>query len=405
MSSANVSKKKAILPELIRCNSFLVPPVRVTSSRPRPLAPSAARPLGPDHLSRPCGSPPPRAARRVHLRRDDRGHRPRRLRRGTPSSEQDIGAGPPHVRDAAPLRTMPVRRTPDAAPPVTDAGPPCTPVDDELGSGWFPRHVRRAAVPPEPVPRRSAGDDAGPPHPAVDAGPATFDAGGLPRDGPDAAGPLSRASIRIFLLLARPSREHVASPDVRDRAASAVSSHRLTANPRGGTCRWLGTRDVDRAAADSRGLGDHARVRSGVSRLAGGTGAPDELTTEQAFDLVDRWRRSAFARAHAYRRRGVPPRRLDRDREAHRGHGMQCGSRRAVVVSPPSAPRRRTTREFGARSPSLRDGLRETHDKLRGLQGSWESAMNAITNLREAGIAVARTRSSTRRASARSPRC
>jgi hypothetical protein len=94
------------------------------------------------------------------------------------SSEQDIGAVhpmygmPPAPHDAGPAHT-------DAAPPVTDAGPPCTPVDDELDPAGF--HAMYGAPPfhPNPCPVDPPATDAGPPHPAVDAGPAPFDAGGF----------------------------------------------------------------------------------------------------------------------------------------------------------------------------------------------------------------------------------
>ncbi|MBX3230197.1 MAG: radical SAM protein [Labilithrix sp.] len=124
----------------------------------------------------------------------------------------------------------------------------------------------------------------------------------------------------------------------------------------------------------------HCGSRAGRER-------PDELTTEQCFDLVDQMaelgvREVTMIGGEAYLRD-------DWTEIAKRivGHGMQCGITTGGRGF--TAERAKAAYEAGIRAVSVSvDGLRETHDKLRGLQGSWESAMNAITNLREAGIAV-----------------
>ncbi len=124
----------------------------------------------------------------------------------------------------------------------------------------------------------------------------------------------------------------------------------------------------------------HCGSRAGRER-------PDELTTEQALDLVDQMaelgvREVTLIGGEAYLRD-------DWTEIARRivGHGMACGITTGGRGF--TAERARDAYAAGIRAVSVSvDGLRATHDKLRGVQGSFDAAMAAMTNLQEAGIAV-----------------
>jgi radical SAM protein with 4Fe4S-binding SPASM domain len=124
----------------------------------------------------------------------------------------------------------------------------------------------------------------------------------------------------------------------------------------------------------------HCGSRAGRSR-------PDELTTEEALDLVRQMadlgvKEVTVIGGEAYLRDDW----TDIVR-AVRGAGMICtmttGGRGLTLE------RARAAKEAGMESTSVSvDGLESTHDALRGVRGSFESAMDAIKNLRAAGISA-----------------
>ncbi|MBX3213689.1 MAG: radical SAM protein [Labilithrix sp.] len=124
----------------------------------------------------------------------------------------------------------------------------------------------------------------------------------------------------------------------------------------------------------------HCGSRAGRER-------PDELTTEQALDLVHQMadlgvREVTLIGGEAYLR--------DDWTEIARtivARGMSCGITTGGRGF--TAQRARDAYAAGVRAVSVSiDGLQPTHDKLRGVQGSFDAAMNAMTNLQDAGVAV-----------------
>jgi radical SAM protein with 4Fe4S-binding SPASM domain len=122
----------------------------------------------------------------------------------------------------------------------------------------------------------------------------------------------------------------------------------------------------------------HCGSRAGKSR-------PDELSTEECFDLIDQMhalqvKEVTIIGGEAYLRDDW----LDIVRRI-RGHGMQCsmttGGRNLTLDKALAA------KEAGILSVSVSiDGLREAHDDQRGVQGSFDSALAAMANLKEAKI-------------------
>src|SRR5688572_7205743 len=125
----------------------------------------------------------------------------------------------------------------------------------------------------------------------------------------------------------------------------------------------------------------HCGSRAGRSR-------PDELTTEEALDLVAQMaelgvKEVTVIGGEAYLRDD-----WTEIVRAVRAHGMTAtmttGGRGL------DGDRARAAKAAGLQSTSVSvDGLEETHDVLRGVKGSWRSAMDAIANLQAAGIQVA----------------
>ena len=124
----------------------------------------------------------------------------------------------------------------------------------------------------------------------------------------------------------------------------------------------------------------HCGSRAGRKR-------PDELTPAEALDLVRQMdelgvKEVTIIGGEAYLRDDW----LDIVREVRR-RGMQCtmttGGRGIT------AEMARAAKEAGLMSVSVSvDGLRETHDALRAVDGSFDSAMAALKHLSAAGIAV-----------------
>jgi radical SAM protein with 4Fe4S-binding SPASM domain len=124
----------------------------------------------------------------------------------------------------------------------------------------------------------------------------------------------------------------------------------------------------------------HCGSRAGKAR-------PDELTTAECLDLVDQMadlgvREVTLIGGEAYLRDDW----LEIVR-ALRRRGMQAtmttGGRGL------SAERVAAAAQAGLQSVSVSlDGLEETHDRLRGVRGAYQSALGALANLRAAGISI-----------------
>jgi radical SAM protein with 4Fe4S-binding SPASM domain len=113
----------------------------------------------------------------------------------------------------------------------------------------------------------------------------------------------------------------------------------------------------------------------------------DELTTEEALDVV---RQLAEMGAHEITLIGGEAYLRDdwtRIARAIAQHGVRCTMTtggRGITKE-----RAEQAKDAGITSVSVSvDGLRESHDTLRGLQGSFDSAMSAIEHLRAADIAT-----------------
>ncbi len=125
----------------------------------------------------------------------------------------------------------------------------------------------------------------------------------------------------------------------------------------------------------------HCGSRAGRAR-------PDELSPAEALDLVDQMadlglKEVTVIGGEAYLRKDwVAIVRRIRDR------GMQCSMTtggRGIT-----AELAREAKDAGLMSVSVSiDGLRETHDRLRGVKGSFDAAFAALGHLRAAGIPVA----------------
>ncbi|MCA9610241.1 MAG: radical SAM protein [Myxococcales bacterium] len=193
------------------------------------------------------------------------------------------------------------------------------------------------------------------------------------REGPD---PLSAEEREALLRADRPKR---ASLPIAPHAPSAKRRLPLL-EPRDKDARyrpiyavWEITLACDLACR-------HCGSRAGRDR-------PDELSTEECLDLVDQMaelgvKEVSLIGGEAYLRDDWTQivRRI-------RSHGMMAllttGGRGLTKE------RCREAAEAGLQSTSVSiDGDRETHDRLRGVVGSYDAAMQAFDNLREAGIKV-----------------
>jgi radical SAM protein with 4Fe4S-binding SPASM domain len=124
----------------------------------------------------------------------------------------------------------------------------------------------------------------------------------------------------------------------------------------------------------------HCGSRAGRER-------PEELTTAEALDLVQQMAdlgvlEVTLIGGEAYLRDD-----WTEIARSVRAHGMQCtittGGR---GLSPERA---RAAQAAGVQSVSVSiDGARDTHDMLRGVHGSFDAAVEAMRNLRQAGISV-----------------
>lgn len=124
----------------------------------------------------------------------------------------------------------------------------------------------------------------------------------------------------------------------------------------------------------------HCGSRAGRER-------PDELDTAEALDLVRQMYELGVDEVtliggEAYLRDDWV-----QIAKAVTGFGMKCG----ITTGGRGFTKERAmqAKDAGIRSVSVSiDGLRETHDTLRGLKGSFDAAMKSMKHLREAGIIV-----------------
>ena len=114
---------------------------------------------------------------------------------------------------------------------------------------------------------------------------------------------------------------------------------------------------------------------------------PNELTTAEALDLVLQMRDAGIAEVtliggEAFLRAdwlGIV--------RAIRDAGMKCSMTTGGLGI--SAAAARAMAEAGLEQVSVSiDGLRDTHDRLRGKAGSWSAAFASLSHLRDAGIAI-----------------
>jgi radical SAM protein with 4Fe4S-binding SPASM domain len=114
---------------------------------------------------------------------------------------------------------------------------------------------------------------------------------------------------------------------------------------------------------------------------------PDELTTAEALDLVAQMadlgvKEVTLIGGEAYLRDD-----WTEIARAVRARGMQCS-----IVSGGRAftpERARAAKDAGVQAVSISvDGLRETHDRVRGLRGSFDAAMASMDAIRQAGLTL-----------------
>jgi radical SAM protein with 4Fe4S-binding SPASM domain len=124
----------------------------------------------------------------------------------------------------------------------------------------------------------------------------------------------------------------------------------------------------------------HCGSRAGRAR-------PDELTTAEALDLVQQMadlgvKEVTLIGGEAYLRDD-----WTEIARAVRAAGMSCSITTGGRGMTPE--RARAARRAGVQSVSVSvDGPRETHDRLRGVTGSYDAALAALANLRAVGIPV-----------------
>ncbi len=150
------------------------------------------------------------------------------------------------------------------------------------------------------------------------------------------------------------------------------------------------TRDVDRANRPIYAVWEITLACDLACRHCGsraGRARPDELTTEQALDVVAQMadlgvKEVTLIGGEAYLRDDW----LQLVR-AIRGRGMQCSITTGGRAF--TAERARAAKDAGIQGVSVSvDGLRETHDRVRALAGSFDAAMASFANLRQAGVPV-----------------
>ena len=171
------------------------------------------------------------------------------------------------------------------------------------------------------------------------------------------------------------------APWTRSRPGGTCASTRHRARRARAATRRRSPRRRPRLAAPLRGLGSHPSLRSGLRplQLARGPRRTDELSTAEALDVIAQMAELGVERGHADRRRGLPARRLARRSCAPSAtRGMRCtmvtGGRGFSRERAPSRHATRDCRACRCRSTAPR----RAHDMLRGVRGSYDSALAAI---------------------------
>lgn len=152
-----------------------------------------------------------------------------------------------------------------------------------------------------------------------------------------------------------------------------------------------GARDVDRQARPIYAVWEITLACDLACRHCGsraGRARPDELSTAECLDLVDQMaalgvKEVTLIGGEAYLRDDW----LDLVRRI-RERGMQATMTTGGRGITPE--RARAAKDAGLMSVSVSvDGLEETHDMLRAVRGSFQSAFDAMARFREAGVPVA----------------
>jgi len=168
-----------------------------------------------------------------------------------------------------------------------------------------------------------------------------------------------------------------------ERTKSAARGPHLPLAPEG--------RDIDRECVPIYAVWELTLACDLACRHCGsraGGARPDELSTEEARDLVRQMaalgvREVALIGGEVYLHDGW----LEVVREIRR-QGMQST---VVTGGRGMTPERaREAKEAGVQSVAVSiDGARETHDRLRGLSGSYDAAISALENCKAAGLQIA----------------
>ena len=125
----------------------------------------------------------------------------------------------------------------------------------------------------------------------------------------------------------------------------------------------------------------HCGSRAGRSR-------PDELSTEEALDMVHQMHALGVLEVTVIGGEAYLRDDWTTIVKEIRKLGMQC----SMTTGGRGLTRERVAaaKEAGLQSVSVSvDGLRESHDALRGVKGSYDAAMNAMDYVREAGMPIA----------------
>jgi radical SAM protein with 4Fe4S-binding SPASM domain len=194
--------------------------------------------------------------------------------------------------------------------------------------------------------------------------------------GMDARDPLSPAERAAILRAPRPNRglPMLAPSAGRPRLPLATEARAVDRAARPSYAVWELTLACDLACR-------HCGSRAGRAR-------PDELTTEEALDLVRQMRdlgvqEVALIGGEAYLHHGW----TQVVREIRR-----CGMQSTLVTGGRgmTAARAREAAEAGVQSVAVSiDGTEETHDRLRALPGSHAAAVAALRSCRAAGLPIA----------------
>ena len=160
---------------------------------------------------------------------------------------------------------------------------------------------------------------------------------------------------------------------------------------RAGGCRWRTRRATSTGGcAPSTPSGKSRSSATSPAAIADpARGTSDRRSSRPTRRSISyaRWRSSASGRSRSSAERRTCATTGPRSPVPSATTACSARSRPAGAASPPE--RAKAARAAGVQSVSVSiDGLRETHDMLRGVRGSFDAAMAAMGNLREAGIPI-----------------